>query len=60
MKRINRIVIAKDGIIKLENSREPMEKNKGNVEVCFSKVVGHSINIKKSTAFLYRDKLKLQ
>lgn len=53
-------LFAKDGITELENSREPMEKNKGNIEVCFSKVVGYSINIKKSTAFLYRDKLQLQ
>lgn len=53
-------LFAKDRIIKLENSREPMEQHKGNTEVCFSKVVGYSINIKKKTAFLYTDKLQLQ
>ena len=44
----------------LEHSRESIFKNKkNNTEVCFSKAVGFSINIKKSIAFLHKDKLKI-
>lgn len=46
-------LFAKDRIIKLENSWESMEQHKGNTEVCFSKVVGYSINVKKKNQPFY-------